>query len=150
MSEPRKVVLMAIHRETHYANYSKIDNDLVYTAKSGRSALATILLLLMLSCRDDFQFSERGLTAMVSEGRKSVRKALKELEAYGHLRMDQVRDERGKFIRRKREVYATPWCLDAPNPEENAPQFPSAPSQDGGGWSPVEPKQEYILASNST
>ncbi len=141
---------MAIHRRKLYANYSKIDNDLMYTAKTGMKSLPMHLLCIMLSCRDDFQFSERGLTAMVSEGRKAVHNALKELEAYGYLHRKQIRDERGKFIRWEWDVYSDPWFDNAPNQEENAPQLPSAPSQDGRGWLPGAPKQEDILTSNST
>lgn len=57
------------------------------------SLKASGLLSLVLSLPEDWQYSVKGLTAIVKEGESAVKSALQELEQHGYLR----RTESGKF-----------------------------------------------------
>ena len=51
----------------------------------------------MLSLPEDWQYSVKGLTAIVKEGESAVKSALQELEQHGYLRRTEIRTESGKF-----------------------------------------------------
>ena len=61
------------------------------------SLKASGLLSLVLSLPEDWQYSVKGLTAIVKEGESAVKSALQELEQHGYLRRTEIRTESGKF-----------------------------------------------------
>lgn len=87
---------MAFLRKEHKENYTCISNDVF---KSDLSLKARGMLCTMLSLPDDWEFSENGLQAILSDGQNSVRSAIKELESAGFLSRTRERDESGRMGR---------------------------------------------------
>lgn len=85
---------MAFLRKEHKDNYTCISNDVF---KSDLSLKARGMLCTMLSLPDDWEFSENGLQAILSDGQNSVRSAIKELESAGFLSRTRERDESGRM-----------------------------------------------------
>lgn len=74
---------------TIMSNYHLRDMNLSLKARG--------LLSLVLSLPEDWQYSVKGLTAIVKEGESAVKSALQELEQHGYLRRTEIRTESGKF-----------------------------------------------------
>lgn len=76
------------------------------------------LLSLMLSLPEDWDYSINGLAALSSDGVSSVRTALKELEEFGYLRRESIRDENGKIVDWNYDIFEKPQCdfLHVANP----------------------------------
>ena len=55
------------------------------------------LLSLMLSLPEDWNYNMLGLASLSRDGIDSVRSALKELEHYGYVKRNKVRNEYGLF-----------------------------------------------------
>lgn len=87
---------MAFLRKEHKENYTCISNDVF---KSDLSLKARGMLCTMLSLPDDWEFSEKGLQAILKDGQTSIRSAIKELEAAGFLSRTRERDESGRMGR---------------------------------------------------
>ena len=85
---------MAFLRKEHKENYTCISNDIF---RSDLSLKARGMLCTMLSLPDDWEFSENGLQAILSDGQTSVRSAIKELESAGFLSRTRERDESGRM-----------------------------------------------------
>ncbi len=66
------------------------------------------LLCQLLSLPDNWNFSETGLTKVVSDGRDSIRSAIKELEGAGYLHRERIR-EKGKMGKMIYHIYETPF-----------------------------------------
>lgn len=87
---------MALLRKAHKDNFTVIDNQVF---KSGLSLKARGLLSTMLSLPDNWNFSAKGLSAILpSDGESTIRSAIKELEASGYLTRERIRDDKGKII----------------------------------------------------
>lgn len=87
---------MAVLRKAHKDNFTVIDNQVF---KSGLSLKARGLLSTMLSLPDNWNFSAKGLSAILpSDGESAIRSAIKELEASGYLTRERIRDDKGKII----------------------------------------------------
>lgn len=85
---------MAVLRKQHKSNFTVIANEVF---KSGLSLKARGLLSTMLSLPDNWNFSEKGLQAILpKDGQTSVRSAIKELEDSGYLTRQRLCDDRGK------------------------------------------------------
>lgn len=56
------------------------------------------LLSLMLSLPDDWNYNMQGLASLSRDGIDSVRSAIKELERYGYVQRNIVRNEYGLFM----------------------------------------------------
>lgn len=87
---------MAFLRKEHKENYTCISNDVF---RSGLSLKARGMLCTMLSLPEDWEFSENGLQAILSDGQTSIRSAIKELEGAGFLSRTRERDESGRMGR---------------------------------------------------
>lgn len=72
------------------------------------------LLSMMLSLPNDWDYSTMGLTSLSSDGETSVRSALQELEEFGYLTRERIR-EGGKIVDWEYNIYETPQKLDAEN-----------------------------------
>lgn len=77
-----------------HKNYTVICNG-VFTDNS-LSLKAKGLLCQMLSLPNDCEFTTEGLTKLTSDGKTSVKNAIKELDEHGYLKRKQKR-ENGKF-----------------------------------------------------
>lgn len=87
---------MAVLRKEHRNNYTVIDNEVF---KSNLSLKARGLLSTMLSLPDNWNFSEKGLQAILPEdGQCAVHSAIKELESKGYLTRQRLCDDKGKVV----------------------------------------------------
>ncbi len=97
---------MTIFRVQHKKNYTQVnnyickDNSLSYKAKG--------IWLYAFSRPDDWQFHLNDLINKSTDGEKSVRSGLIELEKSGYLRRTQDKDSKGKFSQVEWEFYETP------------------------------------------
>lgn len=87
---------MAVLRKAHKSNFTVIDNQVF---KSNLSLKARGLLSTMLSLPDNWNFSAKGLSAILpSDGESAIRSAIKELETSGYLTRERIRDDKGIII----------------------------------------------------
>lgn len=56
------------------------------------------LLALCLSLPDSWEYSINGLVAISKESQTAIRSTLKELEKFGHLRRNRLKDDKGQFF----------------------------------------------------
>ena len=100
-----------IHRDDHKDNYTIISNDLL--RNTSLSSEARCLLLFLLSCSDDFDFSIRGLASLLNTSIGSISYRVQELQRAGYIKMSQGRSK-GKFTSYTWDVFETP-CSELPN-----------------------------------
>ena len=100
---------MGVIRVEHNANYTTMSN---YHLRDERLSLRAIgLMSKMLSLPEDWDYTVKGLAAIVKEGRDAVRKALMELEAAGYLVREQGRSAGGNFAANDYTLYEEPQSL---------------------------------------
>ena len=100
---------MGVIRVEHNANYTTMSN---YHLRDERLSLRAIgLMSKMLSLPEDWDYTVKGLAAIVKEGRDAVRKALMELEAAGYLVREQGRSAGGNFAANDYTLYEEPQVL---------------------------------------
>lgn len=90
-------------KENPYVMLSKKiidDNRLSWQAKG--------ILIYLISKPDNWTVYEADIIASATNGRDSVKKAIKELEEFGYLRKEKKRDEKGKFIGWEYYVFENP------------------------------------------
>lgn len=85
---------------TIMSNYHLRDKNLSLKAKG--------LLSFMLSLPDDWDYSIKGLSSVLKEGRKGVTNVLNELKEAEYLKIDEHRDEFGRF-KYKYSIYYLPY-----------------------------------------
>ena len=86
---------MPIIRNSKISNYTKIDNYLFQDKKLSLKAKG--LLSLILSLNDNWSFSVNGLTKICLEQKTAIKRALDELKLNGYLKIQKLKDDRGKF-----------------------------------------------------
>lgn len=91
-------------------NFTILDNNIF--KNKDISLKAKGLLSMLLSLPDNWQFSERGLTALSADGRDSLRSGLDELEEHGYLKRTMVRNDNGQFSKTVYNVYETPTTVE--------------------------------------
>ncbi len=113
---------MGVIRVEHNANYTTMSN---YHLRDERLSLRAIgLMSKMLSLPEDWDYTVKGLAAIVKEGRDAVRKALMELEAAGYLVREQGRSAGGNFAANDYTLYEEPQA--SPLTEKPSTVKPSA------------------------
>lgn len=86
---------MAILRKNNREKYTVVDNDII---RDERLTLKSFgLLVKLLSLPDNWEFSEKGLEAIFVDGIASIRSGLKDLEKFGYLKRNRVRDDKGRI-----------------------------------------------------
>lgn len=119
---------MGVIRVEHNANYTTMSN---YHLRDERLSLRAIgLMSKMLSLPEDWDYTVKGLAAIVKEGRDAVRKALMELEAAGYLVREQGRSAGGNFAANDYTLFEAPQ--KSPLTEKPSTVLPSTdlPSSD--------------------
>ena len=107
---------MGVIRVEHNANYTTMSN---YHLRDERLSLRAIgLMSKMLSLPEDWDYTVKGLCAIVKEGRDAVRKALMELEAAGYLVREQGRSAGGNFASNDYTLFEEPRDIDSPLPKK--------------------------------
>ena len=107
---------MGVIRVEHNVNYTTMSN---YHLRDERLSLRAIgLMSKMLSLPEDWDYTVKGLCAIVKEGREAVRKALMELEAAGYLVREQGRSAGGNFASNDYTLFEEPRDIDSPLPKK--------------------------------
>lgn len=98
---------MAILRNPNKDKFTIVDNTAL--KDKNLSLKARGLLITMLSLPDNWDFSEKGLCAILEkDGQFSIRSGLKELEEYGYLVRTRERDQHGKISNVAWTIYDYP------------------------------------------
>lgn len=66
------------------------------------------LLALCLSLPDDWDYSMNGLVAISKENITAIKSGLKELEKHGHLKINKLKGDKGRFVY-EYVIYETPY-----------------------------------------
>lgn len=82
------------------------------------------LLSLMLSLPEDWDYSIAGLVKLSKDGKDSVMSALKELESFGYLTREIIRNDKGQFDRYKYSIYDKPFS-NIPSSDKPHSDFPN-------------------------
>ena len=116
---------MSTFRVNKNVNYTVMSNH--HLQDKRLSLKAKGLLSYMLSLPDDWDYSLKGLTIGCKDGLDSVRTTVLELEEYGYVRRQKVRNAKGQIIDYDYQVYESP-VEDAPAVpgKEGEPSDPSA------------------------
>ena len=117
---------MAIFRVEKNENYSVIAN--YHFKEKNMSLKAKGLLSLMLSLPDNWDYSIAGLVALSKDGKDSVVAALNELEQFGYLRREMIKNEKGQFMGCNYTVYEMP-ITEKQHVEEPKAENPQAGNQ---------------------
>ena len=137
---------MGVIRVEHNANYTTMSN---YHLRDERLSLRAIgLMSKMLSLPEDWDYTVKGLAAIVKEGRDAVRKALMELEAAGYLVREQSRSAGGNFAANDYTLYEEPKAL--PLTENPSTVKPSTDSPTTETPTSVNPPQQKDLINKET
>lgn len=97
---------MGIFRVVKTKDYTVINN---YLCKDRRLSLkGKGLLTVMLSLPEDWDYTIRGLSAILLEGERAISSTLKELEALGYLERNVLRNKRGIITDTEYIIYEQP------------------------------------------
>ena len=133
MAQRQFIVYRANPKETRIQNYIIWDK--------GMSPLARFALIAMLSLPDDWDYSVRGMAAMLNISKDTMSKYIRELEDAGYLKRRQAHSEKGRFASTQYVLTDTPgqfgeeteaepcpkkYDTDEPRPNFSAPEI-SAP-----------------------
>lgn len=97
---------MAVFRIERSNNYSVISN--YHLKEKNMSLKAKGLLSEMLSLREDWDYSSRGLAAINKETKNTVNSILQELEKFGYLTRLPLKNENGKINDWEYTIYEMP------------------------------------------
>ena len=98
---------MAILRNRSQGNFTVITNNIFRDERLSNKAVG--MLCKMLSLPDSWEFSEKGLQAIMhKDGQASIRSGLKELQDAGYLRRYRVRDDSGRLTGWEWEITNNP------------------------------------------
>lgn len=98
---------MAILRNRSQSGFTVITNNIFSDQNLSNKAIG--MLCKMLSLPDNWNFSEKGLQAIMhKDGQASIRSGLKELQDAGYLRRYRVHDENGRFTGWEWEITNNP------------------------------------------
>lgn len=86
---------MSVIRVEKTSNYTVMAN--YHFKEKGLSLKAKGIMSLMLSLPEDWDYTVAGLATLSKDGIESVRSALRELEKFHYLTMEQTKDKAGKF-----------------------------------------------------
>ena len=97
---------MAKVRVCKTTNYTTIDNGIF---KDKRLSLkAKGLLVTMLSLPEEWNYTIEGLSVILKEGSACIRSTLSELEEYGYLVRNRIRDDKGRMKDTEYIIYEKP------------------------------------------
>lgn len=95
-----------INRIRKESNFVLVDTG--YVRNPNLSAKAKGVLTYILSLPDDWVLYKSELPKHFTDGKDSIRGALKELEAHGYLTQEEQRDEKGRILHHNITVYEVP------------------------------------------
>lgn len=95
-----------IIRTEHKSNYTMISNSVIRDNRLSSDGLK--LLLFMLSCTDNWNFSVKGLASALGWSDRKVMRIVPELKKAGYLIQRLQSDSKGRFLPAVWEVYEEP------------------------------------------
>lgn len=114
---------MAILRKTNKERYTTFLHSI--SLDENLSLKDFGLLIKLLSLPDDWKFSEKGLEKILKkDGQTSIRTAVKNLEKYGYLRRERVREKNGQVSDVVWYIYEEPQIDNPPEKPENTEKEP--------------------------
>lgn len=129
MAEKQIVVKRRLARETRVQDRIIWDDNLSITARFS--------LIAMLSLREGWDYSVRGMAKMLNLSKDTMGKYIRELEAAGYLKRLQESGSRGKFSKSRYILTDTPWdfgeeadCPKNPDTAAHCPNFSAPDSPD--------------------
>jgi len=87
---------MAVFRIEKTRDYTVMSNH--HLRNAGLSLKFKVLLSMMLSLPEDWNYTTRGLAKICKEDTDSIGSALKELERAGYIVRNRLRDSKGKIV----------------------------------------------------
>jgi hypothetical protein len=119
---------MAILRNEVRNQYTVIHQNIIRDDRLSLKALG--LLVRLLSLPDNWNFSENGLIQIFKkDGQASIRTGLKELEQYGYLRRNKIRNAKGQIAEVEWIITENPQQPQCENPQLDFPSV-DTPSLD--------------------
>lgn len=104
-----------IHRIEHEDDYSVIANETIRNPVLSDSA--KVLLLFMLSCSDDWNFSIKGLAHVFGVAERTIMLRITELKKAGYVKQRRIQNSKGIFEGCVWDVYESPSIHSATNPQ---------------------------------
>ena len=104
-----------IYRAKHKGGFTLIDNNVIRETNMSSSAFR--LLLYMLSCADDWEFSLKGLAYALGWSERKTRDVVAELKKLGHIVQRTQKGEHGHFLPSAWDVYEVPVTAEHKNGE---------------------------------
>lgn len=104
-----------IHRIEHEDDYSVIANETIRNPDLSDSA--KVLLLFMLSCSDDWNFSIKGLAHVFGVAERTIMLRITELKKAGYVKQRRIQNSKGVFEGCVWDVYETPSIHSATKPQ---------------------------------
>lgn len=117
---------MAVFKINKTKDYTVMSNT--HLREKKMSLKAKGLLSIMLSLPEDWDYSISGLITLSKDGKDSISNTLIELEKFGYLIRTQEKDENGKFIGYRYDIYEVPTA-DLPYAEKPITAEPIAENQ---------------------
>ena len=131
---------MGVFRVHKESNFTTVLNDFIKDKKLSLKGRG--LMITMLSLPDEWDYSERGLTALCKEGKDSIHSTLKELESLGYLVRRQLRDERGMMSDVEYNIYEKSILTSGQNVNYPDPDTPDTDNPDADNPDPARPDTE--------
>ena len=104
-----------IHRIEHEDDYTVIANETIRNPVLSDSA--KVLLLFMLSCSDDWNFSIKGLAHVFGVAERTIMIRITELKKAGYVKQRRIQNSKGVFEGCVWDVYETPSIHSATKPQ---------------------------------
>ena len=104
-----------IHRTEHEDNFTIIANDTI--RNPDLSDGAKVLLLYMLTCSDDWNFSIKGLAYVFGVAERTIMLRITELKKAGYVRQRRIQNSKGVFEGCVWDIYEDPSIHSATKPQ---------------------------------
>lgn len=98
-----------IHRTEHSEDFTRLQNETLRDTRLSDGAFR--VLIFMLTCSDDFNFSVKGLSHLLDMPERKVSKIITELKRAGYIEQKRQVGDRGRFLPNTWEVYETSTAL---------------------------------------
>lgn len=98
-----------IHRTEHSEDFTRLQNETLRDTRLSDGAFR--VLIFMLTCSDDFNFSVKGLSHLLDMPERKVSKIVTELKRAGYIEQKRQVGDRGRFLPNTWEVYETSTAL---------------------------------------
>ena len=95
-----------IHRAEHIDNFTVVSNDVIRDQRISDGSKC--LLLYMLSCSDEWNFSIGGLAHQFGKSERVMMRLIVELKKSGYIEQKRVKDGKGVFTSCEWIVHETP------------------------------------------